>query len=362
MSYKHKFTGIVTTLLLSTVGLFAEPIEDVMSQGSALLQNGAYDQAVSQFRKVISRDPGNFEAQFNLAFAYLSWGRMSNAVTEFQNALKLNQRCGECWSNLAMAYENLGQSKKAIDAISYAVDVNPGNIPARMNLATMYANDKRLNEAIVQYKQVLQMDGSNLEANLNIAKCSVSKGDYEQAKLYLKATLMVNPNEADAYYELGNIAWKKDKNPKEAINHYKKAISINENSQVYYENLALLYEELKENEDAISTWKTYCIYLDDALRKEQINDRIAALESGDNPQEKIASDRLFSQSDKTGEVDRLKGEMRGQEQATGSTQMITTKAVDILGDIKDIDGDKNNSYSDFDMEKAVKKKKDQNSK
>lgn len=353
------------TLILSILCFYfisyGQSVESLMGQGNMLLQNGAYDQAVSQFRKVLERDPGNFEARFNLAFAYLNWGRNSNAVTEFQKALQVNQRCGECWGNLAIAYENLGQSDKALNALYNSVNTNPGNIEARMNLATMYANADRLNDAISQYKQIIQIDGRNLDAHINVAKCYISKNNSEEAKHYLKAAMSLNPEEAEPYWELGNIAWKKENNTQDALKLYQKAIALKPNSQVYYENLALLYEELHQNDKALETWRSYLVYLDDALKKEKINDRIQMLERGDAPSGKESPDKLFGKQDRHDEVDRLKGELREGSEVTTETKMISTESVDVMGDMNDLDQEEKSDF-DFDMKKAVKKKKKESSK
>jgi tetratricopeptide (TPR) repeat protein len=346
----------IVALCLAVCALFVfesagESAEESMTQGNMLLQNGAYDQAVNQFRKVVNRDPSNFEAQFNLGFAYLNWGRLPAAITEFQNALKINSRCGECWSNIAMAYEKQGQSQKALDALHYSVQMNPNNIPARVNLATMYANYNRLAEAIAQYKQIIQIDGRNVDAHINLAKCLISQGNTQEAKTYLKSALSINPDDAEAYYELGNIAWKKEKSNKEAIDLYKKAIAIQPTSQVYYENLALIYEELNELEDAAATWKNYLIYLDDALKKVEIEDRIAMIEDGENPSDKRAGRQT------SGGMEPLKADKRQIEGSSG--QILTTGNTDALDDLRDLDKNKGR-FEDFDMDKAIKKKKEQN--
>jgi tetratricopeptide (TPR) repeat protein len=342
---------VVGVMLASLLPASGESIEDLMSQGNMLLQNGAYDQAVPCYRKIVQRDPTNFEAQFNMALAYLNWGRSSNAVTEFQNALKINGQCSECWSNIAVGYQNLGESQKALDALSYSVKTNPTNIPARMNLATMYAKYDRIDDAIGMYKQVIQIQGNNLDAHINIAKCLISKGAADEARHYLKSALALNSGEPEVHYELANLAWKKDRNIKEAIKEYNEAINLQPNSQVYYENLALLYEELKENEDAIKTWKTFCIYLDDALRKEEINDRIAILEKGDNPSVTV---------DREGEIQKMKGGLQ-QSGRNGDAQIISTGSMDVMDDLKSLD-DNDKGADRFDMEKAMKKKKSQKGK
>lgn len=358
--------SLMSASLFFTSGAYAQSTEDLMNTGTALLNSGVYDQAVTYFRKVVARDPRNFEAQFNLALAYLNWGRLSNAVSEFNTAVKLNPSSAEAWSNLALAYDNLGQRGKAMDALYRAVQANPRNVQARMNLAVMYADNNRLNDAIAQYKGVIEIDGSNVNANLNLAKCLISKGSYDEAKHYLKNALAANPNEGDAYWEMGNIAWNKEKNYPEAIKNYKKAIETKPNSG-YYENLAKVYEELwKKNKDdskrkeAIETWKQFQLYSNDALKKEEINDRIAMLEKGESPTGAASSEELFGSNKgaSKSDIEKLRSEMRGKETATPSdNRKLEVKGPDVKTDLSDLDKNKASDF-DFDMKKAVKDKKE----
>lgn len=351
-----------TLLIMNSA--FSQSTESLMNSGTMLLQNGAYDQAVTKFRQVIARDPSNFEAQYNLAFGYLHAGRYSNAVTEFKKAVRLNPQSAEAWSNLAMAYQHLGKTSEALGALYRAVDYNPRNVQARMNLATMYANNGRLNEAIKQYKLVLQVDGTNYDAHINLAKCLISQKQFTAAQRLLKSAVAINPNEAEAYWELGNILSSIKKDYAGAITNYKKAVALQPNSQVYYENYGLLLEDLwaKNSDDsrrseAIDVWKKYLVYLDDALKKEQIQDRLALLEQGKSPSGKTAPEELFGNSGITNaRVEELKKEIRS-DQDTGSVDelILNTEGFDIDAELIDLNSQADSTF-EFNLNDAVKKR------
>lgn len=355
------YSLVAIILMLCWVApLQAQSTESLMSQGNMLLSNGAFDQAVSAFRKVMARDPSNFEAQFNLGFAYLNMGRNSNAVTEFKKALRLNPASAECWSNLAMAYQNMGKSQKAIDALYRAVQQNPRNITARINLATMYGQRKQVGQAIAQYKQILQIDGTNLIATTNLAKCYISKGRYKEAKHHLKNAMAINPNDAEAYWEYGNVLWNKDKDSEGALTNYRKAIVLQPNSQVYYENLGLLLEELwKKNKDdskkqeAIDVWEKSLVYLDDALKKESIQDRLEMIKRGESPSGKATPEELFGDT----KLQKEESVSREDGEGTGGTKTIQVETYDVGSDLSGLGEEEESSAFDFDMKKAVKKKK-----
>ena len=366
MNSRIKIYSIVVIICLSflVVNVPAQSAESLMSTGNSLLSNGAYDQAITKFQKVIARDPSNFEAQFNLAHCYLNSERFSNAVTEFRKAVSIDPSSAEAWSNMAYAYEQLGQSEKALDALYRAVQSNPNNINARINLATVYGQKNRYDQAIAQYKQVLQMDGTNLDAHVNLAKCLISKNKLKDAEHYLNGAIAINPKEAEAYWELGNLQSGKDNDA--AIKNYRKALSLKPNSQSYYENLALLCEDLwKKNKDeskkleALELWKSSLIYLDDALKKEKVQARIDLIERGEAPSGKVTSEELFGSTEASKvDFEALRSEMRTEDKEPTSTQQISVESYDVGSDISTMSEEGGGAF-DFDMKKAVEKKKEQ---
>ena len=361
MHKMQKTLAVVLMTLLCACSLFAQSTEELMTTANSLLTNGAYDQAISKYRKIVSRDPGNFEAQFNIAIAYLNWERYSNAITEFNKAVRVNPNSGEAWSNLAFAYEKQGQSEKAADALSRAVASNPNNITVRMNLATVYAQKNRYDQAIAQYKQIIQMDATNLDAHVSLAKCLISKNNYTEAKKYLKSAIALSPNEPEAFWEMGNILWDNEKNAEGAIDNYKKAIVLKPNSQVYYSNLgSLLEEQWKKNKDeskkqeAIDVWKKSLVYLDDALDKEKVQARIDMLEKGEAPSGSATAEELFDKSEPTkDDIQQLRNDMKKGD-AQGEKKIDVTD-YDVTDDLNVLQ--EKESSSDFDIQKAMEKKK-----
>ncbi|HEX2957606.1 MAG TPA: tetratricopeptide repeat protein [Chitinispirillaceae bacterium] len=327
------------------VQIQAQSVEELMLTGQAMIQNGAYNEAVTAFRKVVTREPDNFEAQFNLGFSYLGWGRYSNAVTELKKALSLNSRNAEVWSNLAIAYENLGKSSDAAGALQKAVDLDPQNIVARLNLGAMYANANQFAKAAAIFKQVIALDGVNQEALMNLSKCYIGLGQIAEAKQYLKQAAMGNPSNGEAHWELGNILWKKEKNLDDAIKEYQLAVKAQPTNASLYENLAFALVEKKQNAEAVEVLKTSKNYTDDILQKDKIQaqiDRIEGKVSG--PAGVSGGNTKLTMKDQSGD---LKKELRGDQE---NVQKIDTKPVDVMGDFNDLNNDEETPTLDLKSE------------
>jgi Flp pilus assembly protein TadD len=346
-----KIQTLVVGCLLAlgaVVQIQAQSEEELMQTGQAMIQNGAYSEAVTAFRKVLAREPDNFEAQFNLGFSYLGWGHFSNAVTELKKALALNSRNAEVWSNLAIAYENLGKSSDAAGALQKAIDLDPQNIVARLNLGAMYANANQFGKGAAIFKQVIAMDGTNQEALMNLSKCCMGLGQIAEAKQYLKQAAMGNPSNGEAHWELGNILWQKEKNIDEAIKEYQLAVKAQPTNVSLYENLASALEKKDQKAQAVEVLKTSKTYTDDVLQKDKIQaqiDRIEGKVSG--PAGISGGTTKMTMQDQSSD---LKKELRGDKE---NVQKIDAK-VDVMGDLNDLNN--TDDAPELDLKSEAKKR------
>jgi tetratricopeptide (TPR) repeat protein len=183
----------------------------------------------------------------------------------------------------------------------------------------------------------------------------MEKGNVAGAKKYLNEALETNAINAEAHYQMGNLLWKKEKKTDEALKEYQKASTTDPNNPMYYENWALLLEELNRKPEAVETWKKCMIYLNEALKKDEIQARIDKLEKGESVGGPTSADRAQAraESDKKSQEDmeKLKKEMRKDK--AESSKRIDAPPPDVMGDIADIN---KTSGEEFDLRSAAKKK------
>ncbi len=329
-------------------------VEELMASGNNLLKNGAYTEAASVFKQVLGKEPRNFEAQANLAFSYLEAERYDKAVVEYNRAIGLDPKNAECWANIGFAYERLGKTGKAADAISRSVELNPNNVEARMNLAAMYENANAFDKAVSQYEAVIRTDGSKGEAYCGVARCLTEKGNIAGAKKYCEEGIAADPKNGDAHWLLGNILWKKENKQADALKEYQKSVALDENSQVFYENLALLQEEMGKKGDALATWKKYLIYLNEAIKKEEVQRRIDKLENGEpvsTGKADAKANREKASEANQAQMEQLESDLHRDNKA--EAKHIDAQSVDVGSDLANIGKD---TAQGIDFKKEAKKK------
>src|SRR5436305_7388391 len=112
------------------------------------------------------------------------------------------------------------QYPEAVERFKLAVELDPGFSAARLYLATAYMqqyipgadspeNNKMAQAAFDNFKKVLDAEPKNTIAIASIASLNLNQKKWDEAQQWYDKLVAVDPNNADAYYSMGFIAWSK---------------------------------------------------------------------------------------------------------------------------------------------------------
>lgn len=243
---------------------------------------------------------------YNQGCSYYDRGLYGQAAIFFQKALKIAPDIATIHYTLANTYIEEKMTDKAIDEYEEAIRVDPGYVAAYLAISKIYSSQERYDQAIEELKKINDRDPSNLQIkdalnNVSFTYMAVCfdqatelfvSGDRDKAYNLLYKALAINSDLAFVYYTLGYfyfmdknyvlseeslnktlqkdpefwLAYKlkgdiyaaEDKYEK-AIAEYKKAIALNKNDSVLYNNLGLMFMEIENYSEAV-------VYLEQALR------------------------------------------------------------------------------------------------
>lgn len=188
--------------------ILAEKANDIMKEaikiaGELLHEKPLVAQIV--LKQLLKCDPEHLEGLQLLGLCKHRLGENAEAVEVIQTALELNPESADNWNNLGLAYAGLGEHKRAIDSIVKAIELNPEQYLFKNNLALQYRIIGDHQKAIELLKEAI--------------------GYQEQPQLWL--------NLGGIYGEMKMID--------EAIDCFKKAISLNPKYAAAYVDLAFGY-------------------------------------------------------------------------------------------------------------------------
>jgi tetratricopeptide (TPR) repeat protein len=110
------------------------------------------------------------------------------------------------------------QYPEAVERFKTACELDPGFAAARLYLATAYMqqyipgamspeNDRMARAAEDNFMKVLEQEPKNTLALQSIASLKLNQKKWDEAEQWFQKVVAVEPNNADAYYSMGFIAW-----------------------------------------------------------------------------------------------------------------------------------------------------------
>ncbi len=185
-------------------------------------RNGYFNEAISGFRTVISRDPNNFNALMNLGKVYSVSGQPAEACALYLKALKLAPQNIHALKSLANAYSEIGMHRFAAEITSQAQVNHPGNVEGFPNykasssaiknsprayrpLIQAFLHEKLLQEAQAMIQSGIDEQSQSAEMLLLNGEIQKELGQYESALDSYRKALELEPQSPMPYLKTGDL-------------------------------------------------------------------------------------------------------------------------------------------------------------
>lgn len=147
------------------------------------------------------------QATFGAGVEAARAGQHDVAIAKFTEASTLMPNCHDCFYNIGFAYSQKQQYAEAEAAFKKAIEIKPESGEAYNGLATIYNAQKRFDEAAAASAKAASFGGGaaggNAEAVYNQGVILWNAQKYAEAKAQFEKAISINPNMADAHYQLG---------------------------------------------------------------------------------------------------------------------------------------------------------------
>lgn len=191
----------VATASLST-GCNSVQSQALNSEGVALYQQGAYDQAAASFQKAIANNPDSADGYYNLAAALHQTGTRYNRPDDLRQAEVLYNQCldreadhAECYRGLAVLLNETGRRDAAFRLLNNWSNASPENPNPRVELARLLEETQQPEQAMAQLVQALTIEPNDSRALAALGRLRDQAGDYQQALQNYQRSLSVNRNQ-----------------------------------------------------------------------------------------------------------------------------------------------------------------------
>ena len=159
---KGRFFASVSFVLIMSLatacGNASKPKEELLKEGTKLMEEKNSRGAVVYFKNALEQDPNYFEARFQLAKAYYSLANFDSAEKELQKVTRQNPSLKE----------------------------------ARIELAKVYVQKERPDEALSEIKDLINEGSAEADALETAGLAFAARGEYETALAYVNRALAIN--------------------------------------------------------------------------------------------------------------------------------------------------------------------------
>lgn len=185
---------------------------------------GKYDEAIANFRKLLSLDPRIAEAHFNLALLFTQLDKTKEAIFSYRKALQLKPNLTSAHFNLGALLQAQNQLKEAAQHYQKALKQEPRFLEALGNLGTVRQLQGQLEEAAQCYRQALTIKNDAF-GHFNLGTVLYGLGQHQEAIAEFEQTLELDPQFADAWNSMGETMRDQGRMD-DAVRCYKKALEL----------------------------------------------------------------------------------------------------------------------------------------
>ncbi len=211
------------------------------------------------------------------------------ALKEFKQALEIDNGYALAWSGLSQVYSTWGYQKQqrgedfkpmyeqSLQASQKAVNLDPALGDAHRALAQSQLMLGNFAQAAEEAQKAIELNPNDAEAWENLGRAN-PKGDPNWAIEKFTRALELDPRLFSAHYGLGEI-YLDQKNYGKAIEHYQEALKIIPSSLDAHINLGKAYQEQGKNQEAVKEFQRVLELKPDHPQAETIREIIKLLSS-----------------------------------------------------------------------------------
>lgn len=221
-----------------------------------LFKKADYEGAVDAFSELLKDDKNNPNILNNIGLCYMKSAEDEKAIEYFMKALSFNPKAVQTYINLADVYYRGNNMIEGINLLENGVTLMPDEIALKHYLSRFYLKDARYDLAMTQLFEILDIDPDNLDAYWDLGNVQFELGDYDSAVENYETVLEKITTNAVMYYQTA-ITYESGDNISKAISNHLKAISCNENFEPSYKKLGILFMAQRDNESAVEYFEDY---------------------------------------------------------------------------------------------------------
>ncbi|WP_420550021.1 tetratricopeptide repeat protein [Curvivirga sp.] len=248
--------------LAKAVSLDLNNVEALNNLGIVYFENNNFNEAIKAYHQALNIDNKRADVLNNLGNALVRCEKFGEALDAFDAAIKVSPEYAQAWSNKGetiLRHMGLGEEERQ-EKYRECIEKAAGLAPDWLSLQYKYANllsGKKENE---KAEQVLRDSLSTINFSIqhvpmmvHLARLLDNKVELDEALLWVRQALIFDPDNIGALQVMAHISLRIG-HPVEAIQLYKKAISLKPELADLHYGLGNAYMRLEQIQEALDCY------------------------------------------------------------------------------------------------------------
>lgn len=283
------------------------------SLGLFLTRRGDFHRAIETIRRVLGKRPTVPAYHVNLAEAYRSQGDLERTIGACRTALMIKPEFPEALCTLGLAFHGMKRHAEAAEEFRRALALRPNMAAAHNNLGIVLKETGAIDEAIAHFRSALKSAPDLNRARVNLGIALLESRQAEEAESHFREAIGLQPDTPGLHVNLGNAlralgrfddardaylealrlnaelpfphlhvgaTLREEGRFDEAVPWYKNAIALDPDNSFLWEQLAGLYADREDPEEAVLCWEQVLALSADDRSRTHINLGVALLDAG----------------------------------------------------------------------------------
>jgi tetratricopeptide (TPR) repeat protein len=220
--------------------------------GNALLMAGKTNDALKVYGQVEKLVGVNEDISLQKQKVYLSQGNMDKAIGEIKKLVDAFPQEPKYYGMLAEMYQQKGMEEKAVEVFNKIFAFDPDNPFVHLSLSDYYSRKGDTKKAFSHLDKAFSNPALDIDTKVKIMLSyyvvTEKNPEYkEEAFTLVQKLVSTHPNEAKSYSIYGDFLLRENNYP-EARNQFRKAVELENDKFVIWNQLLLLESELQDFE------------------------------------------------------------------------------------------------------------------
>ena len=252
-------------------------VDDLINQIQELLKTGSYTEAVKRLRQAQADGQADADLDALLGIALEESGDLKGAVASYRKAIDKSPDDIDAHYALADILFEQNSFDEALALYKKISTTFSDQAEAEISMGLVHFSQEQIEEAILCYEQGLKIDPKSIFGLNALGDALLAKGDMEKAVETFKRVIVLDPEDAQAYFNLAEIHY--DLVVDEAETCCQEAIKRDPGFSYAYLTLGNLYLDRDDIGEALQAFQEF-LTLENSPAAEDIRFEVAAVVDG----------------------------------------------------------------------------------